>query len=62
MFMFMANSTEYYNWQETLELHRDMVHCVNSGDQEAATESIRRHLSKLKRTSTGYLERQGHNS
>ena len=53
MFMFMSNSTEYYDWQETLELHRDMVHCVNSGDQEAATESIRRHLANSRERALG---------
>ena len=53
MFMFMANSTEFYNWQETLELHRDMVHSVNSGDREAATESIRRHLTNSRERALG---------
>lgn len=53
MFMFMANATEYYNWQETLELHREMVFCVNSGDQDAAADSIRRHLDNSRERALG---------
>ncbi len=44
IFMFMANAAEQYDWQETLELHTDMVRCINAGDREAAQTSIERHM------------------
>ena len=44
IFMFMANSAEFYNWEETYELHRNLVQSINSGDVEAAQASIERHL------------------
>jgi DNA-binding FadR family transcriptional regulator len=56
IFMFMANSTEYYNWEETLELHRDLVNCINSEDEEAATDSIRRHLANSRERAIGILK------
>ena len=56
IFMFMANATEYYDWQETLELHRDLVACVASGDERAATESIRRHLANSRERALGVFK------
>lgn len=56
IFMFMANATEYYDWQETLELHHNMVECINSGDEAAATESIRRHLANSRERALGIFQ------
>lgn len=56
IFMFMANATEYYDWQETLELHRNMVECIASGDESDATDSIRRHLANSRERALGIFE------
>src|SRR5690606_25862976 len=53
MFMFMANSADYYDWNETLELHRDLVRCINNADREAAKASIERHLQNSCERSLG---------
>ena len=45
IFMFVANNAEHYDWQETLDLHRELVTCIVSGDAEAASLSIERHLA-----------------
>jgi DNA-binding GntR family transcriptional regulator len=55
MFMFMANSADYYDWNETLELHRDLVRCINNADREAAKASIERHLQNSCERSLGLL-------
>jgi len=44
VFMFVANNAEAFDWQETLELHEELTNCVNAGDEEAAAQSIERHL------------------
>ncbi len=55
MFMFMANAAEYYDWQETLELHRDLVQCINAGDRPAAQASIERHMANSRERAIGVL-------
>ncbi len=45
IFMFVANNAEHYDWQETLDLHRELVDCINSGDADAASASMERHLA-----------------
>jgi DNA-binding GntR family transcriptional regulator len=62
IFMFMANATEYYNWQETLELHRDMVRSIASGDEAAATDSIRRHLANSRERAVGIFKARTSNA
>jgi len=44
VFMFVANNADAFDWQETLELHEELVACVNAGDEKAAAESMVRHL------------------
>jgi DNA-binding GntR family transcriptional regulator len=56
IFMFMANAAEHYDWYETLELHRDLVMCINSGDREAAIKSIERHMENSCQRSLGVLK------
>jgi DNA-binding GntR family transcriptional regulator len=53
IFMFMANSAEFYDWEETYELHRDLVERINSGDCEAAQASIERHLQNSCKRAVG---------
>ena len=53
IFMFMANSAEFYDWEETYELHRDLVECINSGDCAAAQVSIDRHLQNSCKRAVG---------
>lgn len=59
MFMFMANSAEFYDWHETYELHRDLVECINAGDRAAAQASIERHLENSCQRSIGVLRAKG---
>jgi DNA-binding GntR family transcriptional regulator len=51
--MFVSNNAEAYDWGETLTLHEDLVACVNSGDEEAAVESIERHIDEASERSLG---------
>ncbi len=56
IFMFMATATEYYDWHVTLELHQDMVRCINSGDSEAAKESMFRHMENSRHRAIGIVQ------
>ncbi|MBZ0304086.1 MAG: GntR family transcriptional regulator [Anaerolineae bacterium] len=53
IFMFMANSAELYDWEETYDLHRNLVECINSGDRSAALASIERHMENSCERSVG---------
>lgn len=44
IFMFVARHAKCCDWNETLELHEDLVTCVNSGDVRMVLKSIERHL------------------
>ena len=55
IFMFMATATEYYDWDVTLDLHRDMVKCINAGDREAAKESMIRHMENSRKRAVGII-------
>jgi len=55
IFMFMATATEYYDWHVTVELHQDMVRCINSGDREAAKESMVRHMENSRNRAIGIV-------
>ncbi len=55
IFMFMATATEYYDWDVTLELHQDMVRCINAGDREAAKESMKRHMENSRKRAVGII-------
>ena len=55
IFMFMATATEYYDWEVTVELHQDMVHCINTGDQEAAKKSMIRHMENSRNRAIGIV-------
>ena len=56
IFMFMANAAEFYDWQETLELHRDMVRWINAGDRQQARESIARHMENSRQRALGVMQ------
>lgn len=56
IFMFMANATEHYDWQETLDLHRELVRCINAGDRDGAANSIRRHMENSRDRALGILQ------
>ena len=58
IFMFIANSSEHYDWRETLELHREIVTCINRGDAEAAASSIERHLLNSCERALGVFQRR----
>ncbi|MAS38270.1 MAG: hypothetical protein CL610_30010 [Anaerolineaceae bacterium] len=59
IFMFMANSAEYYDWEETYNLHSDLVKCMNSGDRDAARASIERHMKNSCERSVGVFHVRG---
>jgi DNA-binding GntR family transcriptional regulator len=44
IFMFIANASEHYDWNVTLELHREIVTHINARNREEAALSIERHL------------------
>jgi len=44
VFMFVANNAEAFDWNETLDLHDELVTRIISGDTHAAVKSIERHL------------------
>ena len=51
MFVCIANNAERFNWDETLQLHRDLVNCINAGDGVSAQRSLERHInSSLERS------------
>lgn len=62
IFMFMANATEYYDWQETLELHRELVRCINAGDRDGAAVSIKRHMENSRDRARGILQARAKHS
>jgi DNA-binding GntR family transcriptional regulator len=44
IFMVIANNAERFDWDEVLELHRDLVNFINAGDVENAQKSMERHI------------------
>jgi DNA-binding GntR family transcriptional regulator len=49
--MFVSNNAEHYRWDETLDLHRDLIACINAKRVQDAVKSIERHLlNALERT------------
>jgi GntR family transcriptional regulator of gluconate operon len=44
IFMFVAYNAERFDWNETLQLHTNLVSCISAGDAIAAVESITLHL------------------
>jgi DNA-binding GntR family transcriptional regulator len=44
VFMFVARNAVHYDWNETLDLHQELVACIGAGDVGAARDSIERHL------------------
>ncbi|MEA3334675.1 MAG: GntR family transcriptional regulator [Chloroflexota bacterium] len=43
IFMFVAWHAGAYDWNKTLDLHVDLVQCINSGDPQTAKESLAHH-------------------
>lgn len=58
MFMFIARHAENYDWDETLQYHRDLVACVSSGDVDAACRSIARHIEQAYSRSLRLLQQE----
>lgn len=44
LFMFASMHTQLFDWEEAVDLHRDLVAQVNAGDPAAARASIGRHM------------------
>jgi DNA-binding GntR family transcriptional regulator len=44
LFMFASINTVLYAWDEVVDLHRDLVACINRGDVDGARASIQRHM------------------
>jgi len=45
IYMFIVDNSSFFGWEETLELHEDLITSINSGDVHAAEESIERHMN-----------------
>jgi len=58
IFMFVANNAERFDWNETLQLHTNLVSCINAGDAVAAVESITRHLDNALNRSLKIFQNQ----
>lgn len=56
IFMFIANNAEHFNWNETLQLHEELVNSINSGNSVLAGESISRHLDNALRRSVSIFK------
>ncbi len=51
IFMFVASNAEYLDWDEPLELHKELVDNITGGNILQAVQSIQRHMdSALERT------------
>lgn len=44
LFMFASKHTQLYAWGEVIDLHRDLIACINAGDPTAARRSIEAHM------------------
>lgn len=44
IFMFMADNASHFGWEQTLDLHQNLIDCINSGDTRTAVESFERHM------------------
>lgn len=44
IYMFITNNSGFFGWEETLDLHEDLIESINSGDPQAAEESIELHM------------------
>lgn len=44
IYMFIADNAALFGWEETLELHEDLVDSINSGDTVRALASFERHM------------------
>ena len=40
IYMFIADNSSFFGWEQTLELHEELVESINSGDIQAAEASI----------------------
>lgn len=48
IFMFAAVHARAFAWEDALQLHADLIDCIERGDADAARESMRRHLGSFK--------------
>jgi len=57
LFMFVANNAMRYGWEETLQLHQDLVHWLLDNDLDQTLASLDRHMeNSLQRLLAGYQE------
>jgi DNA-binding GntR family transcriptional regulator len=55
IFMFVAWHADHFGWQETLDLHENLVAAICSGDGDAAEQSIERHIQNALQRSLASL-------
>ncbi|GIV76865.1 MAG: GntR family transcriptional regulator [Litorilinea sp.] len=60
IFVLMFQNLENYDWHTTLELHRELVACINNGDREEAVHSIERHLAEALRRAILWAAQNNH--
>ena len=44
IFIFVSSNAQYYDWEETLKVHQDVVGHINAGDASGAIASIQLHM------------------
>jgi DNA-binding GntR family transcriptional regulator len=44
IYMFIADNAAQFGWEETLELHENLINCINSGNTQAAIDAIGLHM------------------
>ena len=61
IFMFVAGNADRYDWEETLNLHEELVRLISAGDEGSAVASIERHLDNaLERSLRSFHVAEGH--
>jgi DNA-binding GntR family transcriptional regulator len=60
IYMFIADNAAHFSWEETLELHENLIDGINSGDVRAAREALDRHLDHGLRRSSQIFEQGEH--
>jgi DNA-binding FadR family transcriptional regulator len=54
--MFAAVHARQFAWEPSLQLHADLIECIEHKDAEAARLSMRRHLENFKERAEQILQ------
>lgn len=45
----VSSNAEFYDWEETLAVHEELVNCINAGDAPGAINSVAQHMANALR-------------